>query len=114
MAPEVRIYVIARQAFAFEMRSDSLDYRVKQDVEVVPLGLVPPEVDQLRQLMDYLGMDFGAADFKTDPATGALVFLELNSSPMFARFSDASSGQLASAILDGLIVRSYPPSRPEF
>jgi glutathione synthase/RimK-type ligase-like ATP-grasp enzyme len=100
--PEVRIYVIGQSAFAFEVRSNSLDYRVNQDAEVILLPQVPPELSQLQQLMSQLGLDFGAADFKTDPDTGHLVFLELNTSPMFARFDHASQGQVCEAMLKEL------------
>ena len=37
VAPEVRIYVIGQSAFAFEVRSNSLDYRVNQDAELILL-----------------------------------------------------------------------------
>jgi glutathione synthase/RimK-type ligase-like ATP-grasp enzyme len=100
--PEIRIYVIGQFAFAFEVRSNSLDYRVNQDAELFMLPEVPKEVDMLRTLMARLGTDFGAADFKTDPDTGQLLFLELNSSPMFARFDQASEGQLCAAIIHEL------------
>jgi hypothetical protein len=100
--PEIRIYVIGQSAFAFEVRSSSLDYRVKQDVELVLLPEVPKEVRMLRKLMARLGTDFGAADFKTDPDTGQLLFLELNSSPMFARFDEVSEGQLCAAMIHEL------------
>ena len=100
--PEIRIYVIGQFAFAFEVRSNSLDYRVNQDAELFLLPEVPKEVGMLRKLMSRLGTDFGAADFKTDPDTGQLLFLELNSSPMFARFDEASKGQLCAAIIHEL------------
>jgi hypothetical protein len=100
--PEVRIYVIGRAAFAFEVRSSALDYRVNQDAEVILLPEVPREVGGLRELMSRMGLDFGAADFKTDPETGQLIFLELNTSPMFARFDQASGGQVCAAILQEL------------
>jgi len=99
VAPEVRIYVIGQSAFAFEVRSNSLDYRVNQDAELVLLPDVPQELSMLRELMSQLGLDFGAADFKTDPDTGHLVFLELNTSPMFARFDQASQGRVCEAML---------------
>lgn len=102
VAPEVRIYVIGQSAFAFEVRSNSLDYRVNQDAELVLLPQVPQELSLLRQLMSQLGLDFGAADFKTDPDTGHLVFLELNTSPMFARFDHVSQGQVCAAMLKEL------------
>jgi hypothetical protein len=50
-------------------------------------------------------MDFGAADFKTDPDTRQLLFLELNSSPMFARFDQVSGGQLCAAIIHELTTK---------
>jgi glutathione synthase/RimK-type ligase-like ATP-grasp enzyme len=97
--PEVRMYVIGAEAFAFEVQSPSLDYRVRQDASVRLLPQPPAELEQLRALMDELGLDFGAADFKTDSATGQLKFLELNNSPMFSRFNDETGGRLAEAIV---------------
>ena len=102
IAPEIRIYVIGQAAFAFEVRSGSLDYRVNQDAELILLPEIPPELAMLRKLMSCLGMDFGAADFKTNPETGQLVFLELNTSPMFARFDQVSGGQISAAIIHEL------------
>jgi glutathione synthase/RimK-type ligase-like ATP-grasp enzyme len=100
--PEVRIYVIGQSAFAFEVRSSSLDYRVNQDAELILLPEAPRELCALRKLMVRLGLDFGAADFKTDPDTGELIFLELNTSPMFAKFDLISGGQLTAAIIQEL------------
>lgn len=100
--PEVRIYVIGQFTFAFEIRSESLDYRVKQDADLVLLREAPKEATKLRELMSRLGLDFGAADFKTDPKTGQLLFLEVNTSPMFARFDYVSGGQLCAAMIQEL------------
>jgi hypothetical protein len=102
VAPELRVFMIAAETFAFEVRSPSLDYRALQDAEVI-MAPVPPETAALRALMHALRMDFGAADFKTDPQTGELVFLELNTSPMFARFDWASEGKLAEAMVRQLL-----------
>lgn len=102
VAPEVRVYVIGDYDFAFEMRSPSLDYRLHQDAEVVPLQHIPPVAGPLRVLMSRLRMDYGAADFKTDPITGELVFLELNTSPMLARFDIEAKGAISAAIVDVL------------
>ncbi|HEV2987145.1 MAG TPA: hypothetical protein VG759_01795 [Candidatus Angelobacter sp.] len=101
--PEVRIYVIGESAFAFEVRSSSLDYRVNQDAELILLPEVPQELSRLRNLMSRLGLDFGAADFKTDADTGQLIFLELNTSPMFAHFDQMSGGQICRAIIHELM-----------
>lgn len=98
VAPEMRIFVIGDDAHAFTVDSPSLDYREHQDavVESVP---VPPQVHALRRLMGEFRMAFGAADFKTDPDTGELVFLELNTSPMFARFDQVSGGELTASMI---------------
>lgn len=103
VAPEVRLFIVGSRAFAFEMRSESLDYRVRQDVEVVSVPVPETEVAGLRRLMAEFQMDFGAADFKTDPASGELVFLELNSSPMFAAFDAVARGGIARAIVEELV-----------
>jgi glutathione synthase/RimK-type ligase-like ATP-grasp enzyme len=43
-------------------------------------------------------LDFCAADFKA-AADGSLRFLEVNTSPMFARFDQASAGRLCDALV---------------
>jgi len=102
-SPEVRVFVVGQAAHAFELRSPSLDYRAEQDAEISPIPLPEPELALLKNLMLDLRMDFGAADFKTDPATGELVFLELNTSPMFARFDQVSEGRLAADLVRQLL-----------
>ncbi|HEX5373016.1 MAG TPA: hypothetical protein VFW84_09810 [Aquabacterium sp.] len=101
VAPELRVFVVGRTPLAFEVSSPSLDYRAQQDAEVTAVP-VPPQAEALCRLMAEFGMDFGAADFKTDPDTGELVFLELNTSPMFARFNLASDGALCRAMVTAL------------
>jgi hypothetical protein len=98
--PEIRIYRIGAEFFAFSMNSPSLDYRVLQDATVRPLSECPEtETEQLAVLMDAVGLDFGAADFKTDPHSGKLVFLEVNSSPMFVLFDQVSDGSISRALV---------------
>ena len=100
--PEVRIYIVGTRDFSFQLASESLDYRLKQDVEITALPDPPAVLAALRRLMQAVSMDFGAADFKTDPATGELVFLELNSSPMFARCDLEIGGAISRAIVQEL------------
>jgi hypothetical protein len=101
--PEVRIYGVGGQFIPFRIHSEALDYRVSSEtrVEHLPLDAVPPDlVSGLARLMDAMEMDYGAADFKTDPDTGRLRFLEINSSPMFAAFDAVSDGAVSDAIVD--------------
>lgn len=108
-APEVRIYGVGRESarrfIPFRVESDALDYRADAESRVVhlPLDTVDAEaVEGLGRLMDTLEMDYGAADFKTCPETGRLVFLEINSGPMFSAFDEVSGWAVSDAILDYL------------
>lgn len=101
--PEVRVYGVAGRFLAFAMISEDLDYRVRQSARVEFLPEVPAGLTEgLAPLMDEMGLDFGAADFKTCPDTGELLFLEMNTSPMFAAFDAVSEGAVSQAIAEFL------------
>jgi glutathione synthase/RimK-type ligase-like ATP-grasp enzyme len=105
VAPEVRIYGVGGRFIPFRVVSDQLDYRVDNATRVEPLPLAsidPAVIAALAGLMERLGMEYGASDFKTDAETGELVFLEINSGPMFTAFDRASGGAVSDAILDYL------------
>lgn len=104
VSPEFRIFVIGTEAFTFRLDSPSLDYREKQDAVLSLVDSPKHELALLKELMARFRMNFGAADFKTDPETGKLVFLELNTSPMFAAFNDASQGKLCEAMTRQLLL----------
>lgn len=108
VAPEVRIYGIGGRFVPFDVISAQLDYRADTSTRVEPRPLAsidPALVGALGRLMDRLGMEYGAADFKTDVETGELVFLEVNSGPMFVAFDRASGYAVSDAILDYLTAR---------
>lgn len=96
--PEVRVFGIDGRFLAFHVISDELDYRSTQQTRVVPIPVPEGLAAGLGWLLDALGMDFGAADFKTCAETGRLLFLEINTSPMFAAFDKASGGAVTGAI----------------
>jgi len=105
-APEVRIYGVGGRFIPFNVISEQLDYRTDRNsrVELLPLESVDPgTVAALARLMERLSMEYGAADFRTHPDTGELVFLEINSGPMFAGFDAVSNGAVSDAILDYLV-----------
>jgi hypothetical protein len=106
VAPEVRIYAIGQNYFGFNVISDELDYRITPDCRVESINSIPSKLTSaLGRLMDMMGLDFGAADFKTCPDTGQLVFLEINNGPMFAAFDRASNGRLTDAMISFLTTR---------
>jgi hypothetical protein len=105
VAPEVRIYGVGGRFIPYRVVSDLLDYRADEDALVEPLPV--EEIDAgvlagLARLMDRLRLEYGAADFKTDADTGGLVFMEINSGPMFAGFDRVSNNAVSNAILDYL------------
>lgn len=102
LGPELRIYRVGGRWFGFELRSDALDYRGDPAVAVAAVPAPGALTAPLGRLMDRLGLDFGAADFKTCPETGHPLFLEVNSAPMFAAFDRVAAGALSDAILDWL------------
>ena len=103
VSPEYRIFVIGHTEFTFLVDSPSLDYREHQDAKLTLVNTPLHEVTLLRKLMQKFRMNFGAADFKTDPDTGELIFLELNTSPMFALFNQVSNGLLCQAMVQQLL-----------
>lgn len=109
VAPDLRIYRVGEAWFAFELRSEKLDYRIDAGVEITALAPPVELTDPLGRLMERLGLDFGAADFKRCPEAGDYRFLEVNSAPMFSAFDRIASGALSGAILDWLLLRTAEP-----
>ena len=102
--PEVRIYAVGQKYFRFAVISPELDYRATQNCRVEFTGTPPSELtDRFGALLAKLNLDFAAADFKTCPEKGHLLFLEVNTGPMFAAFDCASDGRLCDAMIETLI-----------
>lgn len=102
--PELRVYAIGGKYFGFNVISNELDYRTNQNCSVVAVDDVSTDLTApLGRLLDELGLDFAAADFKTNPQTGKLAFLEVNSGPMFAAFDQAREGKLCDAMVESLV-----------
>jgi hypothetical protein len=105
VAPDRRIFRVGATWHAFDITSDRVDYRGAKEVALAPAEAEPELVGPLGRLMDRLGLEFGAADFKRCPETGRFAFLEVNSAPMFQAFDARVQGRLADAIIDWL----HPP-----
>ncbi len=101
--PELRIFRVGNTWFGFRVISTELDYRSSQTARVeraeVPLELQ----EKMSLLCDHIGLDFAAADFKTDSESGCLQFLEINTNPMFVGFDQIANGTLCKAMLAWLI-----------
>ena len=103
--PERRIYRAGQQLFAFDIGA-STPTRVSIAAFASPpsrsltdgiVDGIPPD--------DAVRCDFCAIDMKTDPATGGLVFLELNNGPMFMGYDGPTGGAMAEAMARYLMSR---------
>lgn len=90
--PELRIYRTGSQFISFHVIAKTLDYRTDTHARVEQVANNRRLVAGLRKLTDAMRLDFAAADFKQCPRTKRMLFLEVNSGPMFAAF-DAASGR---------------------
>lgn len=97
--PEVRVYLVGDEVFAWTIHTDHLDHRSDPDARVHAAQVPAEVIDGLRRLMTRLGLDLAAADLKRDPVDGGLVFLEINSQPMWSFYDEASGGALARAMV---------------
>lgn len=100
--PEVRLFKVGAQHFAFNMVSDQLDYRTDSQTQIVETEVDPQLADSIDRLTAKLGLDFAAADLKSSASRQRLLFMEVNSNPMFAGFDQASRFGLCNAMLDWL------------
>lgn len=100
LQPEMRIFGIGESFYGFWVKSNMLDYRVDKNTKVIPCKAPLDLSRKLHKLMTILNLDFVAADFKTCPITKKLVFLEVNSGPMFGKFDLHSKGAITSAMID--------------
>lgn len=100
--PELRVFRVGEAWFGFQVISDVLDYRTSSATRMKVVDVPAELVEKLTLLSDHLGLDFAAADFKTDARTGQLQFLEINTNPMFAGFDQVAAGALSDALLKHL------------
>lgn len=110
--PELRLFRVGAHLFAFRVDSDTLDCRVDPGIKLTEV--TPPRelAAPMFALADRLGLDYAAADFKTDPATGEFVFLEINSMPMFTGYDVTARGRVSDAMVIRLrtLVRNGAPA----
>ena len=98
------MFCVGDKVFAFSVVCDALDYRSAAASRVEPLDSSTLEVCKgLQRLTRLLHLNFCAADFKACPESGGLLFLEVNSAPMFAAFDRACDGRLSDAIVNYLV-----------
>ena len=102
---DLRTTVIDGEMFTAAIRSDAahqVDYRAGLGTaSVAPYSLPDDVADRLRQLMDRLGLKFGAVDFRVTPE-GEHVFLEVNPAGEYLFACDRTGQPVPEAIADCL------------
>lgn len=101
--PEIRVFRIGQDLAAFKVASDKLDYREASNTTLEHVGVPAGFEGPFMQLTERLGLDYAAADFKTDEKSGDLALLEVNSGAMFAGFDRVSDGALTAAMIKYLV-----------
>jgi hypothetical protein len=109
--PELRLFRVGEKLFAFAIDAATIDSREDRAAELRETA--PPEnlAAPFRALTKKLGLTYAAADFKTRPGSGELLFLEINTMPMFTGYDDAAQGRLSAAMVEFLTRRAPAPAR---
>ena len=103
--PDVRVFRVRSRYFTYEIESDALDYRAGSFSRVKPSTVVPKRLlSRIGRVSASMGLDYSATDLKWSSDRQSLVFLEVNSAPMFAAFDAASDGALCDAIIEQLTI----------
>lgn len=105
--PEIRIFRVGNDLLSFSIASEKLDYRDSTAPKVEFLAVPEAAREPFIKLTDALGLDFAGADFKTDPKTGALALLEVNSGPMFAGFDMSTVNRNLTTAMVQALVRGF-------
>ncbi len=105
---DYRVHVVGDEIFACQVSSLADDYRYAArqglDVEISPYQLPPDVADRCRALTKSLGMHVTGIDFRRDPE-GRWYCFEVNPSPAFTYYQNASNQPIDEAIAD-LLIRS--------
>lgn len=101
-APDLRIYRVGDHWFGFTLESEAIDYRIDNKVRIRPARATMDLVVPLARLMNHLGLDFGAADYKRSSETGEFLFLEVNSAAMFTSFDRVLGGAISERMIEWL------------
>ena len=99
----LRLFAIGDRQFCFHLGTKALDYRDDEWVSVEQVEIPQELITPAQKLVQRIGFDYCALDFRCTADREEPVFLEINSFPMFVRFDDAGENCLADAILAFLV-----------
>jgi hypothetical protein len=94
----LRLFYIGGYLYAFTVDSATLDSRADGNMKLTPVEPPAKLAGSMCKLAARMGLDYCAADFKTCPRRG-LIFLEINTMPVYTGYDDTIEGRLSDAIL---------------
>lgn len=99
---DLRVHVVGRQVFACEVRSAAVDYRYAaregQPVELVPVEVPAGLAAACVGLARGMGLRLAGIDLRRRP-DGSLVCFEVNPSPAYSWYEDATGQPIARALV---------------
>lgn len=105
---DVRIYRVDQHYFGFFIISEGIDYRQSPEYELKVIKRIPKNIKMcLSNLMDKMGLNWGAVDFKRCHQTEKWYFLEVNSNPMFSVFDRKAAGKISDKIFQSLLKQRH-------
>lgn len=99
---DVRVYLVGKELFPAEIRSETLDFRADPRAKIVPLALPDAVAADCFKLAELLGLVFSGIDVRRTPE-GEYVFLEGNPAPMFIHFEQQAGYPISDRLTDLLI-----------
>ncbi len=103
---DLRVTVIGKKIFAAATETAKAEYstdvRMNPGIKWQPYTLPDNVAESLLKLMDIMGLEYGAVDFRVTPQ-GRHVFLEINPAGQFLFIQNATGMPIAEALADKLI-----------
>lgn len=100
--PEMRLFRAGSEYFGISINNETLDSREGKNLKMEEVDVPEHIIKAMKRLTNELGLDYSAADLKTCPETGKLMFLEINTMPMMTGYDNVLNGYLSLAIIDVL------------
>ena len=103
---ELRVHCVGSQAFAEIIAARDVDYRFlrnRRHIATLNYELDAVLLDEVRSIVNQLGLGFAGIDLKFDEKSGNWYFLEANPMPCYHGYDFRSKGQISNALVERLV-----------
>lgn len=95
---DIRVYVIGKEIFSAEIRSNTLDFRDDENAQIVPVELPTKIKEDCFKIMSLFNLNYTGIDIRKTPQ-GEYVFIEANPAPMFIHFEKQSGYPISDTLI---------------